>query len=602
MIHTKSLIRRLAYVPWLLAFGLVLGWAGEAAAQEVRLSANVSEIRGSGVLVTIREDGGPVTIKVTAKTYNAAGEHEALGVERVVQLNATAPFNMVTGPTNEVGTLGPDRVGLGAQGAEVDGFGRRFTMTLPTIVIPKDAKEVSVESVFTPIPTNHENNSTVTTGDNPYKEERIPNEDLLVFLTGDAGGAVKVDHDGSEGGENWIIIEMLDTDKPSYEIKLALDPEKISKEAERTAVEVAGRLDGAKVNQPLSILLGVLPFGTNLAGRDADYDIELSTLTIPRKKSSGSATIYITPKNAGTGTIWIWGGAELMVTGTDINQDGDTRDEWPASIPGANAGDPPTAGPFIDILEVALREDLGDVFIDNLFFGMRVPEAADYDPDGTDDDITQTAYDVLTDPPEGSDAEDPDGDSYFAYSEAGVMVTSGVDGWDLNGDGDTEDFLKVVREKEFRHRLFTARDVFTIDAGAIAATKGLTATPAEIRESVVGQTEESREVSVELKIELENALPDDARVRFFVRDQLTQLEDAFIEDAQAATRGTHYTATVDDLVIPAGEKRGRRRSISSSSTTAGRMRRGLSGWRPKSARFLSTRVSRSRTTRRLLPL
>ena len=31
MIHTKLLIRRLAYVPWLLAFGLVLGWAGEAA-------------------------------------------------------------------------------------------------------------------------------------------------------------------------------------------------------------------------------------------------------------------------------------------------------------------------------------------------------------------------------------------------------------------------------------------------------------------------------------------------------------------------------------------------------------------------------------------
>ena len=31
MIHTKSLIRRLAYVPWLLAFGLVLGWTGEAA-------------------------------------------------------------------------------------------------------------------------------------------------------------------------------------------------------------------------------------------------------------------------------------------------------------------------------------------------------------------------------------------------------------------------------------------------------------------------------------------------------------------------------------------------------------------------------------------
>ena len=36
MIHTKLLIRRLAYVPWLLAFGLVLGWAGEAQAQTDR--------------------------------------------------------------------------------------------------------------------------------------------------------------------------------------------------------------------------------------------------------------------------------------------------------------------------------------------------------------------------------------------------------------------------------------------------------------------------------------------------------------------------------------------------------------------------------------
>ena len=32
MIHTKSLIRRLAYVPWLLALGLVVGWTGTAEA------------------------------------------------------------------------------------------------------------------------------------------------------------------------------------------------------------------------------------------------------------------------------------------------------------------------------------------------------------------------------------------------------------------------------------------------------------------------------------------------------------------------------------------------------------------------------------------
>ena len=40
MIHTKLLIRRLAYVPWLLAFGLVLGWAGEAQAQIIKLTVD----------------------------------------------------------------------------------------------------------------------------------------------------------------------------------------------------------------------------------------------------------------------------------------------------------------------------------------------------------------------------------------------------------------------------------------------------------------------------------------------------------------------------------------------------------------------------------
>ena len=36
MLHnTKLLMRRLAYVPWLLAVGLVLGWSGEAVADDV---------------------------------------------------------------------------------------------------------------------------------------------------------------------------------------------------------------------------------------------------------------------------------------------------------------------------------------------------------------------------------------------------------------------------------------------------------------------------------------------------------------------------------------------------------------------------------------
>ena len=38
MTHIKLLMQRLAYVPWLLATGLVLGWSGETAAQTLTAS------------------------------------------------------------------------------------------------------------------------------------------------------------------------------------------------------------------------------------------------------------------------------------------------------------------------------------------------------------------------------------------------------------------------------------------------------------------------------------------------------------------------------------------------------------------------------------
>ena len=53
--HTKLFVRRLAYLPWLLTAGLVLGWTGEAAAQEVTMSV----FDGSAT------EGEPVSFTVT---------------------------------------------------------------------------------------------------------------------------------------------------------------------------------------------------------------------------------------------------------------------------------------------------------------------------------------------------------------------------------------------------------------------------------------------------------------------------------------------------------------------------------------------------------
>ena len=68
MIHTKSLIRRLTHVPWLLAVGLVLGLAGESMAQyTVTLKFDETEVR-------IREEADATDVNVTA-TITSTGEN-----------------------------------------------------------------------------------------------------------------------------------------------------------------------------------------------------------------------------------------------------------------------------------------------------------------------------------------------------------------------------------------------------------------------------------------------------------------------------------------------------------------------------------------------
>ena len=61
-------------------------------------------------------------------------------------------------------------------------------------------------------------------------------------------------------------------------------------------------------------------------------------------------------------------------------------------------------------------------------------------------------------------------------------------------------------------------------------------------------------MSIELSLEITNKLPDDARVRFFIRDELPKDPDT--DKVEAADRGPQYSATVDPLTIPAGETNG----------------------------------------------
>ena len=151
MIHTKLLIRRLAYVPWLLAAGLVLGWAGEAAAQQV-VTLKVSPSK-------VREDAGETNITVTAK------------------VSADAPAAQTV-------TLSTSALGLNT----------RYRIVLPTLVIPKGKKEISETIVLSPI-----NDKMRGTDYNNAAESAT--EDLTITITGE---------DGATGDNPTATITLID--------------------------------------------------------------------------------------------------------------------------------------------------------------------------------------------------------------------------------------------------------------------------------------------------------------------------------------------------------------------------------------------------------
>jgi hypothetical protein len=254
----------LAYVPWLLAFGLVLGWAGEAQAQEIRLSVDEPEFR---------EDGGAATVKVTAGYYASSSATATAEAPKAltVLLDVMAPFSYADGTT----VLG-------------GGLGNRFNIDLGSIQLAKKAKENSVNVVITPIKINHHNNAPAAGVTDPnYKAtERIPNVDLKIYITGEAGSIDVVGKDAEDDDTTspldeslGALVTLIDTDKPTTAIRLSLDEKKASKEDEPVDVKVTGTLNGARVkSNALEFKLDVGAEVSGSARRDRDFDIDQTTI------------------------------------------------------------------------------------------------------------------------------------------------------------------------------------------------------------------------------------------------------------------------------------------------------------------------------------
>ena len=141
MLHTKSLIRRLTHVPWLLAAGLVLGWVGaeEAMAQAITLKIDKYEVSEAAA----GTDGKSVDIKVTASVAADAANDIRIGLDFVSE----------EVPSNCPGADQPTAGLLDGTTTTKTGLGTRFRfegMTDP-ILIEKGKKSGEAVIKFFPV-------------------------------------------------------------------------------------------------------------------------------------------------------------------------------------------------------------------------------------------------------------------------------------------------------------------------------------------------------------------------------------------------------------------------------------------------------------------
>ena len=501
MIHMKSLIQRLVGGSWLLAAGLVLGWAGAASAVEITLSLDKTKVR---------EDAGETMITAKAKvTADAAAD---IGV--VLSLGA----------------------GAGANAQNV----RYRISRLPTITIPKGKKEGTGTITFTPV------NDKLRGAD--QKNDGAA-DDLAIDILGNAGSSHQVNPSGTPA--NGVRLTLVDDDKLSTSFDLSFSPGDLSNEAGVTNVTVTGTLNGSlsgvnhnytlAFKNPASVTLAeynaaVLTGDPNapastaqiardsILTRDSDYSATAASLTLRKKRVSGKATISIDPKETKKYDAYIVleaAGTDTL-KGIDLNLDGDTGDTFSLERGGLTLKevglDPTKVGDLTGETSITSTvHGTNDYWLKEEILGIDL----DQDPsnNGTELDFSgHVSFPRLT---RYNSAYKSDGSATEAALRAGTIREA-----DLQ--------FVVVRPKAF----------FKIKDAAIADVKsdGLAATPAMVRENA-GRTE------VELKVTLKAAVSNPQSVRFTINTG----DDCVGDFDCAGSRDIDYTVDVSDLTIPAGE-------------------------------------------------
>ena len=556
--HRLSSMRPYSSGSWLLAIGLALGWTGSAAA-DITLSVDPPKIR---------EEGGKRTITVTAANVNAGGTKTEVAENTAVALvlGSSPPLIRGTGNFDDTNIrllpvssaesplqarpwfqythdTKPRGDWKGWYNSRVQ-VNDRFTITLPTIVIPKGKKEATGTITLTPIDNeirglyNTYDEFTIPFNlDNNYPK-RYP--DMVIKIKGLAG-STNVDS---------TDIQVIDDERLSSRLNLSFSPASLSKDAGPTPVTVTAALDGGTLSSDQTFTLVFAsttsldaddyPSGitsSDVLARDTDYAGTSASLRLRRGKASATATITIDPKGK-AGRIAIKSASRKVLKGIDLNLDEDKTDTIPLH-----------RTTLVSPFSVRLTEEgLGcepkyaagpvsqhDVNFDGRCFGS-IREArigVDLNGDGV---IRPPANDgvipTITRSLPFTDREDFLIWSRTDSAEAAALRLDFV--VDRGGNGQDRFALlesKLPQYVEIHPHFFEIKDAPLVDLKSEA--DGLTATPATVREGAGRQ-------EITLTVTLKNALTEDTRVSFTI-------------DPQEGRRDIDYTISLSDLVIPKGQ-------------------------------------------------
>ena len=507
MLQTKLLMQRLVYVPWLLAAGLVLGWAGEAAAQTL----------------TVRFESLPESHDGSEFTFELHFSEE-------IEMSFVNMRDDVLDVTGGVVT-GARRLTIGSS------IGWQIT------IVPVSDMDVSISL---PLTVDCEAASAVCTAD-----DRALSVGLAVLVS----GPVVTETESSDEE-----LESSAQQTAQADLELSVNPASVREDAGETDIEVTVAVtDDTAVDADTYVLLSISGEGLNTR-----YLIGLTTLRIPAGEKRATETLTLTPINDDVIDadlpIVISGnaGGGKTVESTTLTLIDDDKDSQNIHL-------------SVDVAELTRFDDATEITVTATLDGKVLSEATSFSliigdhPDLADDPNTDLDGDGDMDDDDATkDNREAQRDVDYSVTLASLTIprnaVSGTATITITPQNQLPGTIRVASPDNDTDAdapgIQIADDGLTINPVDIKIKKEVAATADAITLSQESIREDAGETTIEVKVSLTDASVEDETVGLAV---LAEGADLPSGDTVTGTplRDVDYTLVFgESLTIPAGATEG----------------------------------------------